>query len=54
MVIIDNRAINGAEASRFTHWAPEVYEYLKANYTLAGTFKEAVEVFTRPEAEAAK
>jgi len=54
VVIIDNRAINGTEASRFTKWAPQVYEYLKANYTLAGAFKESVEVFTRPAAEEAK
>ncbi len=54
VVIIDNRAINGTEASRFTHWAPQVYEYLKANYTLAGTFKESVEVFTRPDCAAPK
>jgi len=62
VVIIDNRAINGTEGSRFTKWAPQVYDYLKSNYKLAGSFKDTgdkeskdiVDVFTRPEAEEAK
>lgn len=51
VVIIDNRAINGTESSRFSRWAPKVHEYLKKNYTLAATF-DTVEVFTRPAAAA--
>ncbi len=47
VVIIDDRAINGTEGSRFSKWAPKVQDYLKKNYTLAGTF-ETVQVFTRP------
>jgi hypothetical protein len=50
-VIIDDRAINGTTASKFTHWAAPVYAYLKKNYTLAGKF-ETVEVFVPPKPEA--
>jgi hypothetical protein len=46
VVIIDDRAINGTEASRFSRWAPKVHHYLKEHYTLANQF-ETVEVFTR-------
>lgn len=47
VVVIDNRAINKVEASRFSVWAKPVYEHLRANYQLCATF-DAVEVFARP------
>ena len=47
VVIIDDRAINGTDPSRFSRWAPKVHDYLKTHYTLAAKF-ETVEVFTRP------
>ncbi len=50
VVIVDDRAINGADASRLSRWAPEVFQYLKAHYTPAGKF-EAIEIFVRPAAE---
>jgi hypothetical protein len=46
IVITDDRAINGVEASRFSKWAPEVVAYLRQNYQSAGKF-ESVEVFAR-------
>ena len=36
--VIDNRPINGTEASRFSNWARPFMEFLEANYRLAGTF----------------
>ena len=49
VVIVDDRAINGADASRFSRWAPAVYDHLKTHYTAAGK-SEGVEVFVRPAA----
>jgi hypothetical protein len=51
-VIVDDRAINGLPASRFSHWGAPVYKWLKQNYTSAGKF-EAVEVFLPPAPEPA-
>lgn len=54
VLVIDNRAINKVEASRFSVWAAPVYEYLQANYELCGTFgpkdrgnRDRIEVFAR-------
>ncbi len=47
VVVIDNRAINKLESSRFSVWAAPVYEHLRAHYEVSATF-DAVEVFTRP------
>jgi hypothetical protein len=44
VVIVDDRAINATNASRFSHWAAPVYTYLKKNYTVAGKF-DTIEVF---------
>jgi hypothetical protein len=46
-VVIDNRAINAHEASRFSHWAAPVYDSLKKEYRLVGSSKET-EVYGRP------
>jgi hypothetical protein len=49
VICIDDRAINQIEASRFSRWAKPVFEYVRANYVLRGTFNE-VEIFTLPDA----
>jgi hypothetical protein len=53
VVIVDDRAINGKDPSRFSRWAPKVLDHLNKTYTLSGTFfpsakSDAVQVFTRP------
>jgi hypothetical protein len=47
-VVIDHRAINNNEASRFPNWAPLFYAYLKENYRFGGEFL-GNEVFLRKE-----
>ena len=49
--VIDDRAINGTEASRFSNWAAPFMEYLESNYKLAGTFRygrREIYVYARP------
>lgn len=46
VVIIDDRAINQNEASRFSKWAPRVHEYLRANYELCAQV-ETIEIYRR-------
>ncbi len=46
VVVIDHRAINSSEESRFPNWAPNLYAYLKENFQLAGEFL-GNEVFVR-------
>jgi hypothetical protein len=53
VVIVDDRAINGTNASRFSHWGAPVFSYLKANYTLAGKF-DTINVFVSPPATPAE
>lgn len=47
-IVIDNRAINGTEESRFYNWAGKTYQWIKENYRYAGTFKRQ-EVYLRPD-----
>ena len=47
-IIIENRAINKAEASRFGNWAQETYDWVREHYTYAGTFRRQ-EVYLRPD-----
>lgn len=47
-VVIDHRAINNNEASRFPNWAPQFYAYLKENYRFGGEFL-GNEVFLRKD-----
>ena len=47
-IIIDNRAINKAEGSRFKNWARETYDWVREHYTYAGTFRRQ-EVYLRPD-----
>ena len=46
VVVVDDRKINGLDASRFSQWAAKTYAYLKQNYTRAGRFDDGkIEVF---------
>ena len=50
VIIIDNRAINGSAASRFSHWAAPVYDYVKIHYARVAEVKsdtEAIEVYAK-------
>jgi len=51
VVCIDDRAINRVEGSRFSRWAKPVFDHIRANYVLRGTFNE-VEIFSLPDATA--
>jgi len=46
IVIIDDRAINSVDSSRFSRWAAQVYEHLQQNYQPVGKF-ETIEIFAR-------
>lgn len=49
VVIVDDRKINGADASSFSHWAAKAYAYLKHHYTRVGRFDDnKIEVFALP------
>ncbi len=50
VVIIDNRAINGTAASRFTRWAAPVYDYVRIHYARVAEIKStdtSIEVFAK-------
>lgn len=51
-IVIDNRAINRTERSRFKNWAPELTAHIAANYRLVGRFDyggREIEVYARPD-----
>lgn len=47
-IIIDNRAINQTEQSRFSNWAAQTYQWIRENYKYAGTYCRQ-EVYLRPD-----
>jgi hypothetical protein len=47
-ILIDNRALNQTEASRFYNWASATYDWIKANYAYAGTYRRQ-EIYLRPD-----
>jgi hypothetical protein len=47
-ILIDNRALNQIEESRFRNWAPDTYEWIRSNYAYAGTFRRQ-EIYLRPD-----
>lgn len=49
LVVINNRAINKTEFSRFKNWASPFYQHITANYVLVGTYLKEIEVFVRPD-----
>jgi len=49
VIVIDHRAVNGTDASRFSRWALPVYEYIQIHYTKVAQVKspqEFIEVFS--------
>lgn len=46
VVIIDDRAINQNESSRFSKWAPRLHEYLRTNYELCANV-DTIEIYRR-------
>jgi 4-amino-4-deoxy-L-arabinose transferase-like glycosyltransferase len=49
VVVINNRAINRTEFSRFRNWAAPFYEVVANDYVLVGEFFGEIEVFARPD-----
>ena len=47
-ILIDNRALNQTEESRFRNWAPETYTWIRSHYAYAGTFRRQ-EIYLRPD-----
>ncbi len=47
-IVIDNRAVNQTEDSRFQNWAAETYEWIRTHYTYAGRFRRQ-ELYFRPD-----
>lgn len=47
-ILIDNRAINQTEDSRFSNWASTTYQWIREHYRYAGTFYRQ-EVYLRPD-----
>lgn len=45
VIVINNRAINKTEFSRFSNWASAVYGQIRDDYDLVGTFFDRVEVY---------
>jgi hypothetical protein len=46
VIVLDDRAINGHESSRFSRWAEPVSNYVREHYRHVGTF-ETSEIFAR-------
>lgn len=51
VVVIDDRAINKVEGSKFSHWAKKVYDHVREQYDLCGQV-DTVEVYCRKPANA--
>jgi len=45
-IIVDNRALNQTEDSRFCNWAADTYKWIKKHYAYAGTFRRQ-EIYLR-------
>ena len=50
VIVINNRAINKTEESRFRNWAAPLQAHIDANYLLVGEFFGEVAVYARPPA----
>jgi hypothetical protein len=53
VIVINNRAINKSEFSRFRNWAAPLHAVITRDYALVGRFFEDVEVYARPDKAAA-
>ena len=56
VIVIDNRAINRTERSRFKNWASTLTSHIASNYRLVGSFwigRREIEVYARPDKTAA-
>lgn len=52
VIVIDNRAINRTERSRFKSWAASLTAHIASNYRLVGSFwigRREIEVYARPD-----
>lgn len=49
VVVVNNRAINKTDFSRFENWAAPVHGFLLENYVLAGTYLDDIKVFVRSD-----
>ena len=45
VIVVNDRAINKTEQSRFSNWAADLYAQIRQDYRLVGTFFDEVEVF---------
>lgn len=48
IVVVDDRAINNTEASKFSRWAAPTMEFLRKEYVQVGQFN-SISVFARPD-----
>jgi hypothetical protein len=53
VIVINNRAINRSEFSRFRNWAAPLHAVITGNYVPVGRFFEDIEVYARPDKAAA-
>ncbi len=49
VVVVNNRAINRTEFSRFRQWAAPLYQTIASDYEQVGEFFGEIEVFVRPD-----
>jgi len=53
VIVINNRAINRSEISRFRNWAAPLHNTIARDYELVGEFFDRIEVYARPDKAAA-
>jgi hypothetical protein len=49
VIVINNRAINKTEESRFRNWAAPLQGHIEANYVPVGDFFDEISVYARPD-----
>lgn len=49
VIVVNNRAINKTEQSRFRNWAAPLQAYIDANYVPVGDFFGEIAVYARPD-----
>jgi hypothetical protein len=53
VIVVNNRAINKTEESRFRNWAAPLHRVIDRDYVLVGEFFDRIEVYARPDKAAA-